>query len=221
MSFISILDGLMLGDGCLQVPPQCKNARYTHGSKHYGYMAYLSNIAKLGRFDVNGPVYVPHTLKSNGKTYDSYHITVNTDPFLTSQQKRWYITKEKHIPSDIAITPELMLHWYIGDGSLNWYGKNNKKINSIRLGTYDFLCEELQYITEKIYVETSIVLQRRKSGFLETNVKDVYKFLDYIGLCPVICYYYKWQTKDYEKYSNMRNSCFCLHEDNQQPSLYL
>ena len=54
------------------------------------------------------------------------------------------IKEKKHIPSDLKLTPDILLYWYIDDGNLA-----NK--NVVTLYTNDYTKDEVIMLSKKIY----------------------------------------------------------------------
>jgi len=113
--FKQMLDGLLLGDGCLTKDKRVKgNAYYQHGDKHKNYIEWLRQ-----QFIDEG-LECSRIYRKEHKRFNSvtYHFITKPYPCLTEQYLRWYPEGKKIVPKDLELTPIVCLHWYIGDGSL-------------------------------------------------------------------------------------------------------
>ena len=117
----------------------------------------------------------------NGNKLLTVHLTTPNTVQLYEIRQKWYNKQgTKIIPSDLILTPDKVLHWYIGDGSLK--KRKNKdeslSLSSIELCTQGFNEEEAERlsnlikkdlgITAKAYKDRSIVIthQANITGFL-------------------------------------------------------
>jgi len=113
--------------------------------------------------------------------------------------RQWYSTGEKIWPEDIKLTPTVLKHWYVGDGSYFSHGSNkNIKIS---------MANEIKN-TEKVSNYFSYMglpepsnysKNKRKSGgkrcVAQWTIEDSYKLWDYMGE-PLPDFEYKW-PKEY------------------------
>ena len=77
-------------------------------------------------------------------------LNSNASVQLEAIRKKWYDNKrKKHIPSDLKLTPDILLYWYIDDGNLA-----NKSV--ITLYTNAFTKDEVSMLSKKVYEATGI-----------------------------------------------------------------
>jgi hypothetical protein len=185
---LEIIYGELLGDGCLFLPKKIKNAKFQHCSIHKNYETYLKN--KLN-FLKKCKIY---KYKHKGKAA-SYHITSLTSPTFTKLYNQWYLNRIKHVLINIKLTPIIIKHWYLGDGHLC------KKNKIITLCTHCFLKKEQKKILlpqlNKLGFEAKLYKRKQKNGKIQWYIRiphrNVYKFIKYIGPCPIKCFKYKWK----------------------------
>lgn len=186
-----IIVGELLGDGCV-----CKATRYSalyrHGTceSRIEYLYWLANIFKQYGIEVG---YTRHTNKLNKTTINLY--TKRYSNFLYYRQ--WfYPTGKKIVPRDLIITPIVLLHWYMGDGTLKVHHDNTKP--SIQLATMGFTYENNLILVNKL---TSVGLpfvihtyNRSLHQLFTLSLGSAYTqaFLNFIGPCPCDVYAYKW-----------------------------
>ena len=84
---------------------------------------------------------------------------------------KWYTKAgRKIIPQDLKLTPRILLHWYIGDGSLS--------NTTISLATYSFTREEVELLAKKIEMDANIKFNMRRRLYVVHNEYREYWRLD-------------------------------------------
>lgn len=185
--FNEILDGLLLGDGCLI--KRNVNARYTHSCKHRDYLEWLQQC-----FIDNGIFVTPKIYQKNEGRGIYYQMNSRINPFLTEQHQRWYLNKKKTVPQDIELTPLVALHWYIGDGGLD---SAKGYLRQINLAAHSFSYDERQILADKLN-ELDFKTSNRKNGLICISKSSIKNFLNWIGEPPVESYAYKWDIDKYQ-----------------------
>ena len=111
-----------------------------------GYMTRVygrTNIRKYGRTSIRKKSFIEKTTKVFSIALDSCASVQ-----LELIRKKWYDNSgKKHIPFDLKITPDVLLYWYIDDGSLSISG-------TVILFTNDFSKSEVLLLARKIYNAT-------------------------------------------------------------------
>ena len=116
--------GMVIGDGCLSIQRNGKNAYYqmSHGKDQYEYLLWkqsiLDNISR-------SKIYNTSHKAPNGKFYDGYHLNTQSNPFYTALCKRFYYRNEdgKRIKSldeylVKSITPLGLAIMFMDDGCI-------------------------------------------------------------------------------------------------------
>jgi len=133
-----IVVGLLMGDGSLNT--QNKNPRLQVQMTSPNYLEYVAN--KFGV--LGGDILICRTAEENARHKRESGFRPNADPKDYSdvyqwssmchpelkEFENWYSSGKKVWPPDIELTPTVLKHWYIGDGSWN----NTKRNNNIRIG---------------------------------------------------------------------------------------
>lgn len=113
----SIIVGLLLSDGWMQIPSNSINARlgFKQSAKNSSYV--WSVFSKLNHYCSNFPYRTTGTRK--GKTFFGLAFQTRQLPCLTIIHNLFYIKNKKVIPSNIydLLTPIALAHWIMGDGS--------------------------------------------------------------------------------------------------------
>ncbi|MBA7573611.1 hypothetical protein ES708_15409 [subsurface metagenome] len=175
--------GELLGDGCLENISR-SSSRFTYASKYLDYVKWLSSELNNFGLKQSGKI-MQHD--NNWGTY--YQYKTKCYPELKEIRSKWYTNGKKIVPKDIKLTPLTCRQWYIGDGSLR-HPIDAKP--AIVLSTDNFTICNVELLVNKINI-----LGLKATRYLSTNRIYIWAnstkiFLDYIGLCPVNCYKYKW-----------------------------
>lgn len=188
MSFSEVMDGLLLGDGCLQKP--AKTAKYTHSSKHEDYLLWVKNF-----LENEGVSFTPKIYRKDEGRGIYYQLHSRVHEMLTKEYHRWYNKDGKKIvPSDLRITPVSAKHWYIGDGGLD---SDKGYLRQISFASHSFSYEERDFLVAQLK-ELGFKASNRKRGQICIAKSSVTDFIDWIGECPTESYKYKWELTKYQ-----------------------
>jgi hypothetical protein len=175
-----ILAGLLMGDGSMSHRDRDQPAiRVRMGNKEY--LEYLHDIfnpmttgvsgaAETGGWETNTQMY---RLRWRGRPeYQQY--------------ASWYDTGGKRFPSDLTLTPTVLKHWYVCDGSLNTRG-----VMSIGIKNE----EDRKDFIEQLFEEKGFEVGRwdqNGSAIFHAHVRD--QLLDWMGEAPP-GFEYKWSDE--------------------------
>ena len=188
---IDFLDGCLLGDGHISAT-SIYAASYSHADKHKRYIEWM--VDKFSEYDIyTGSIKkrIDNNLRFK-KPAISYSYSSLSYPELLELQKKWYISRIKHIPKDLKLPNNTCLMWFIGDGSL--VHRPSGSIH-IRLHTCGFEYSEVMALIEEVASIGIIGTYIQSSNSIYLSHDNAMKFLDYIGPCPKEiwnCYGYKW-----------------------------
>lgn len=192
-----IVTGLLLGDGTLDFTSSNPRLKVEMISKKY--LEYLND--KFGILSSNSGVTVSRSAEQNKKRnvkrgfssedsdYNNTYVwRTKTLPEL--KEFNWYETNKKVWPKDILLSPTVLKHWYIGDGSLNTYNRMvittvNESDNTEKINKYfqkSSLPEPLWQIQEK---------NGTKTAHARWTVSDTKTLMNYMGN-PLPDFQYKW-----------------------------
>jgi transposase len=204
--FRQVIDGELLGDGSLR--RLSVGASFAYGTANLEYATYLFELFKRNKISMVGDkirkrVMIPTSgsFAKNGPA-TSYSFVAKSNYEFGEIYDRWYPDDVKIVPHDLELTPIVVLHWYIGDGTTNG--------RSITLCTDSFTLEENQLLSTLLYEAVGIEPKVRECVLCSCPGKyrfrkyyrlyirrlDAKKFLEYIGQCPVKSYKYKWNYKE-------------------------
>lgn len=190
-----ILDGHLIGDASVfKTGSDCKrNCVMVIASKHEEYTEWIvANTKTFSTCNINNyDVYDKRTKKA----YHRSVIKSYSNVLLTERRQLWYPEGKKIIPRNLCLSPELVLRWYMDDGTYHSKG--------IYLCTNGYSFEDNQYLQNELSVVTGCVVNIHKHSknsfrlFIPKGGKispsnNYKKFLDYIRTCPVSCFKHKW-----------------------------
>lgn len=203
-----IIDGCLLGDGCLEMHKKAKNACFTYRSASEQHTRFVHNFFKEFCSENYQEIKRGETFdRRTNKTYVSFYFKTRCLPVFTEQYRRFYKQGVKIVPRDITADKETLLLWYIGDGELeSSYGYIKLHSNSFSIDEVDFLCDKLKEFNAKS-------LRKKENEFLVTIPRNkVKKFLKFIGDCPFEDYSHKWNFVEY-KNKNIELNGFSFYAD--------
>lgn len=200
---LEVLQGCLLGDGCLNINKGGKNATFSYTSKSKEMVEYVYQYFK-DLVSSEGVKYSERYDKRTNKIYIQYSTRTNVHPAFTEVYNKWYIDGVKHIPKDLILTPTVCLLWYLGDGSL--IKVKNRHSMHINFATHCFEKKEIESVLiSQLYqynakiIKSGLSKDYRQQYSIEIPGRAVYSFLYHIGSCPVKYYSYKWDVIEYER----------------------
>lgn len=195
-----VLDGHLIGDASVFIPGKdcVRQAVMVMTSKYREYLEWIvTNTKTFSTCNI-----VEHDVfdERTKKTYHRCTIKSWSHPLLTERRKLWYPEGKKVIPlEDINLTPELVLRWFMDDGS--WHK------NGLYLCTNAYSLESNHLLAEKLSQVVGVVVKIHKhskdsyrlfipkgggkQGVVSGN-SNREKFLSFVGDCPVSCFKHKW-----------------------------
>ena len=185
--FKEILNGLIMGDGCLYIPTNGTTPMYNHTDKNYEAIMYYKNLFEQQGIKTSNVWY----REDNGNGRYSFQ-TECREEFRQHYELFYPIDGKKRLPN-IDLTPLTLIHWYIGDGSVKKVGKgtlNNAVLITNKWGN-PYILKQIQ----ELFHENSKYYELKLYRNFYIPHKGMQKFLDYIGKCPIECYKYKWITR--------------------------
>lgn len=132
----SVLDGLMLGDGCLTLGRNARNPclHITRTAADMDYLRWTADVfsarlteASIRVRDIDDP--------RTRKTYHSAQLRTRHDPALLSERHRWYPDGAKVVPKDLALTATTVAVWFADDGSVT---EASRRTPEIKFATHGF-----------------------------------------------------------------------------------
>ncbi len=187
MKWIEIVNGCLLGNGCI-FSDRGKYFRFKLTAKDKKFLEWVGMmLAPFGK--------VSYTRDERNGT----HILYFRHPIIRKLRKKWYKKVNgktiKIVPNDLELTPTTLLFWYLGDGSLIRH-LNPNRVPYVVLATNNFAKEDVKLLIEKLQkLNLSFYPIKYKSGFtgkecgyaIYSKVQDgtVFRFFKTIGFeCP-------------------------------------
>jgi len=203
-----ILEGNLLGDGSLIFTPSKLSAGYGHGSISLNHMEWLKEEFKLNGLPTSPMGIRPAEEKimsgginkgSKMNASELYQFRSVHIPILGEMKKRWYKPK-KRVPADLVLTPRMLLHWYLGDGSRT----EEKYRTRLTLYTNYFPLKDQEILVKglsNLGIHSTITKSNKISGQgmrITITKDDVDKFISLVGPCPpelIADYGHKWPNQ--------------------------
>lgn len=190
-----VLYGALLGDGCLYLHRNGKNAQFTYLSKSHQHVEYVGNYFQQ-YWSGEGIKDTSYFDNRTQKEYYYSQVKTYTNETFTEEYYKWYIDGVKHLPKDLVLTPLMCLIWYIGDGGIC----HSNRTEYIKLSTQCFSKEEQEVILlpQLSKFEASLMKTDNEQYFIYIPRRKEVEFLQYIGDCPFEDYEYKWKITPYK-----------------------
>lgn len=176
-----ILEGLMLGDGCIQYSSkESKNPRLgiIRSILDEDYM--LWQYSKLQSLCASGVKRHSYFDERTNKTYYNIQLQSKSLPKLKAIRDRWYPNNKKIIPLDLKLTPLICLIWFCDDGSII---HRNKKATELKLSTHGFSFEEnlfLVHLLNEELKEKFRICKSESKFYIAGSSKAAIAFIKYI-----------------------------------------
>lgn len=199
-----ILIGELLGDGCLYKDKRCNNSKpyFRYTTKHLDYLYFLKKVLPSVSWGTIKKREHKKINKDGGHSihYELFsHVSDEFEYFYNM----FYLDCKKILPDNLLITPTILRHWYIGDGTFGYFstGRNRR---SWQMSIYS-CCFENDKLNEIVIEQLKNVginagITRQKKYYrIRVSSYSIENFFKYIGECPVDCYSYKWNFDKYLK----------------------
>jgi len=211
----SVVDGLLMGDGCITIDDNTKVGRLSLGSVHKEFAQYCSNLLKV--YGVSEPSYRP-----GEKGLGMWSIRTFSHPDFYVQRQRWYPNGKKDVPSDVVFDKMFMVLWYLGDGCLS-SGSETGNSRYLYFATQGFPRKSLEEIVVpkfgEIGVEVRSVNKDNCVNISAISFWDLLKFMG--GESPVGCFDYKFDLEEWRKLPGMHEVSEMLNLDYQKLSYWV
>jgi DNA-binding transcriptional regulator YiaG len=189
----SIINGNLLGDGNVRSQNN-KYFSYKVTSRDEKFAKWLKNL--FNNFGIKSWIS-----KDNENLFSAWFY-INTCPYpkFLSLRNLWYKKlngkTQKIIPRDLQLNSTVLLHWYLGDGSLIRRKNDSDRVPFIVLATNAFSKEDVNFLIQKLKeLNLNFYPVKYKSGFtgkesgycLYSKTQDgtPFRFFKLIGLeCP-------------------------------------
>jgi len=202
VKLLEIINGTLLGDSSIKFD----NFNYKkYNKKYFSYKIVAKDRKFLEWIEMLFKKFKIHNCwisRDNNKNSAIFALWfyINKYPEFLSLREKWYIERlnkhaQKIIPRDLELTPTVLLHWYLGDGSLIRRKNDKNIVPFIVLATNTFSKEDINFLIQKLKeLDLKFYPVKYKSGFtkkecgycLYSNTQDEtpFNFFKLIGDCP-------------------------------------
>lgn len=188
----SVVDGLVLGDGCIT-----GRNRLLVVNTNKKYLEYLNQV--LGKWssgvsfrnseDDQAKMSAQSGFDESAeeRTYsDVYYLRSLKHDYFDHLRDKWYGSGDKSVPNDISLSSISAKHWYVCDGTLR-HRDNEHRQESVEIAsTFD-----LDAIEKDLHGNGFNPHISTEYGRVEFGVDDTKDFFDWIG-APIEGFKYKW-----------------------------
>ena len=169
----NLILGTMLGDAGISKPiKNSKACRYNHTNIKKDYNEWIQK--QLEKANIKQKT----NIRDRNENWNTiYTIQTRTYPYFYKLRQEWYPEGIKIVPKSLELNPEILLYWYLDDGSLGEWG--------IRLCTNSFDKKSDQHLQQELYLKFGIMSKRsyikaQDKYLLRLNKEDRNKFLEVI-----------------------------------------
>jgi hypothetical protein len=213
--FYEVMDGLLIGDGHLNIQNDCKNVMFeiSQTEKRSEFIYWIVDF--FDKYNIEYRLYKKDGykrdyIKKNGKSgyvYPQLKIRTKRYKLFNSIYHKHYNGKGRLIPEDIKLTPLQLAIWYMSDGDLK-YDKRSGSYQ-IRIATHRYYIDDLKWLVDeinKLYgIKFNIYREcknKENCGYrLATGKKyQVYKFCKLIEPYMCNCFKYKIECLNDEQW---------------------
>jgi hypothetical protein len=216
---VELLEGTLLGDAGLQKFNKFSDLSapyYNKKSKHLDYTIHVASLLTKSSEPKITPYVQTITAKDKTRTYQSWVFRTQSDDSLLNYYQRWYPKDKgfvKTVPTDLVLTPRVVLYWFMDDGSTTFRNRNKEYKNTkwsqkmqqviLTLCSESFTHDENEFLACQLRaLGLNAVVRGCNSGSgyrVHINQSTVKDFFDLIGECPVESMKYKWKLDNSEK----------------------
>lgn len=198
---IEILEGELLGDGCVN-PSSKSSARFRYNTSSKEYSSWLKDLMISYNMEFGPDYEFNGCIESKSKSYRSFMPLYN----------KWYVNEIKIVPEDFRLTPINLMHWYIGDGHLKKL--TNRKYKYPTLATICFDKKSVKVMFRE-FERIGIPFKEYSAGggkcLIIKHIDDIPNFFDYMQplpneLIPVYGYKWDWQNRTIDDFKKLYSS---------------
>src|ERR1019366_758843 len=147
---LEVLDGLMLGDGCLFQGKNSKNPtlKIDRAIIDKEYLLWTYDIFK------DFCEHAPKTYDRKRKDGSIRSIIINLETksckAFSEQYKRWYPNGKKIVPKDLKLTPLIIAIWLADDGTIGGSSDKNHRLR-IKISSCGFTKSDNLFLTKLLH----------------------------------------------------------------------
>lgn len=200
-----VITGCLLGDGFLRIWNSDSEVSYPYFAKrniNYDHVVFVAGLV----FANGGKEQIAERKEKaawDGSPYTVFELRSFVHRELKPWYDKWYPSlseRVKVVPKDIRITPSVLLHWFLDDGT-SYLRKRPTRQVVIRLCSESFSRKDQEMLCEKIELLGIKCRLHRESGKacvgtgwrIEVKQSSADTFYNVIGPCPIQSMAYKWK----------------------------
>jgi hypothetical protein len=189
-AILEIIEGNLLGDGCISRNHGNRSCVYQHSTKYRDHLIWLKKLFEQEGIQTNKIYVRPPYVGLKGKAFfgESYSFRTEFLPAFRVLRDRWY-APVKIVPENLVLTPTTLLHWYLGDGNLSQAGKSFLRL---KFSSQGFTRTDNELLIGKLLevgLEATLRKEWNGSGcIIGLRSSSVRRFFDLIGDCPTSLY---------------------------------
>ena len=216
---IEWIDGFLLGDGYINFDKRKDNfigSRFVIGSVEKQWTDYAMSGLRC---------YVPSIAVKRGVTClkrpnTTWSSRTYTHPDIVKQAIRWYGQNKdlkRDVPEDVVITPQSILLWYLGDGSIC----RQDTTTLLRFATCSFSVEAIEDILiPKMELLGLKCAREKQKNDIRVKTGSIGRFFELIGdKSPISCYDYKFEFRSWLRKKRLSDIVF--NDQEKWRALYL
>ena len=141
-----VLDGLMLGDGCLSLGKKSRNPclRITRTAVDLDYIHWTADVFRARLTDASVRVRTILDGRTH-RAYESARFRTRCDSALRAPHLRWYPGGTKVVPDDLRLSAVSVAVWFADDGSVR---AASRRTPEIKFATHGFQGSEVQRLAD-------------------------------------------------------------------------
>ncbi len=204
-----IVNGLLLGDGCLNIDKKRKkiSPRLANTRQLIDFDYLQWQYEKLKDFYSTPPKTYVILDNRTENIYQSCYANSRTGQIFLDYYYNWYPNQIKIVPKDIKLTPMSLLVWFLDDGCVV---KSSEHGLTIKFATDGFAKEDVDFLAELLgsYVGETINVYKNDDRFiLKAATLAAVKVINIIDPIFLSCMERKrtWKNFDWNYFYNNRN----------------
>jgi transposase-like protein len=141
-----VLDGLMLGDGCLSLGKNSRNPclRITRTATDLDYIHWTADVFRARLTDASVRVRTIFDSRTR-KHYEQAKFRTRCDSALRAPHLRWYPDGTKVVPDDLRLSAVAVAVWFADDGSVCAASRRSPEI---KFATHGFQGSDVQRLAD-------------------------------------------------------------------------
>lgn len=187
-----ILTGILMGDGsvhirenktpAIQIRMTCK--------PYLDYLDEIFGVYSTGLSLVESAEAASNRLGGNMENYSDQYLLRLRASSEFERYESWYQSGSKVFPDEIDLTPTVLKHWYVGDGTLGGYNGRRPRMR-ISAPNEEANVEKIRQYFVRAGLPEPTFSHQENDFEIRYGSEDTPLFFDYVGDAPP-GFEYKW-----------------------------